>query len=152
MILQQINRTDAEKVFISVNNSTSTQLSAGYLVVFNVRNVASANGSDIETPCTSGLPAFAGVVNNTTLATGYAIGSQGSTAGTVGLVQVYGYSIAYVSCSGGEGYAPGQVIGPIDGQVFGSSNGQSTKLGPIIVLSQASIAQKVPYPVFVRAL
>lgn len=151
MHLQQLNRGDADKVFISVRNSTATQLSAGYLVVFNVRNAASANGVDVEQPVTSGLPAFAGVVNDLVFKSTYAIGSQGTTGENIGLVQVYGYSMAYTSASGGETLAPGQVIGPITGAYYANSAGASTANSPIIVLSQKAGGLSLN-PVFIRAM
>ncbi|MDE2015958.1 MAG: hypothetical protein KGJ89_05030 [Patescibacteria group bacterium] len=142
MIIQRINQSTAEICYVNTYNSTTTYLSTGYLVSFNVRNLASANGIDIEQPTTSGAPALAGVV--------YGNGA-GITSNAYGLVQTYGFCNAYVSCSGGETAAPGQVMGAVTGQYYASSNGTSNNLGPIIVMSQR-VGLNALNPVFVRAL
>lgn len=140
MKFNTISNTSAEKIFVRGYNSIGSTVSAGYLVCFHVRTAASANGIDLEKPVTSALPAFAGVMDVDTPDQRY------------GFVQVYGYSNkAYISASGGETIAPGQVLGPITAVWYASSAGASTQLGPIIVLSQRAggVSQN---PVFIRAL
>ena len=140
MKIQQINRGDAEKVFVQGYNDTGAAISAGYMVCAHVRTAASANGSSVEKPVTSALPAFMGVADADTAASGYVP------------VQVYGYSNkAYVSASGGETVAPGQVVGPVTGQWYLNSAGQSTNLGPAIIMSQRA-GGAAANPVFIRAL
>jgi hypothetical protein len=140
MEIQRVNRSDAEKVFVQGFNQIGSTISAGYLTCWHVRTVASANGVNVASPVTSALPAFAGVFDADT------------TSGNYGPVQAYGFSNkTFCSASGGETLAPGQVVGPVDGQVYANSSGQSTNLGPIIILSQR-VGGNAPNPTFIRAL
>lgn len=123
-------------------NSTAAAVSQGQLVCYHTRTAASATGIDLDNPVTSSLPAFAGVV--------YANGGS-IAAGAYGLVQAYGYGTAYISCSGGETVAPGQVLGPVNAQSYANSSGTSTNLGPIICMSQR-VGGNALNPVFIRAL
>ena len=90
MLLNQLNRQDAEKVFIAVQNAAGEQLSVGVNVCFDFRNTTSL-GSAVVKPLTSLLPLFAGVV-----AGGSATYADIAT-NAYGLVQAYGVmgSVAY---------------------------------------------------------
>lgn len=140
MDFQRINATDAEKVFMRGNNDTGAAVSSGHSVCWHTRTQASANGIDISTPVTSNLPAFAGIAD------------ADIADNAAGPVQVYGFTDkAFVSASGGETMAPGQVVGPVDAQDYLNSSGISTNLGPCIIMSQR-VGGNAANPVFIRAL
>lgn len=141
MDFQKINATDAEKVTMRGINETGTTFSAGHLTCLHVRTLASADGIRLESPVTSALPGFHGV----------AAEDITSGAGSAGAVQTYGFINAFVSASGGETIAPGQVMGPVDGQVYANSSGQSGNFGPIIILSQR-VGGNALNPVMVKAM
>ena len=140
MKFQSVSGTAAEKFFVRGLNTTGSAVSAGHLVCWHVRTAASANGFDMEDPVTSALPAFVGVAD------------ADIAAGDPGFVQVYGYSNkTFVSASGGEVLAPGQVVGPVTGQVYANSAGTSTQIGPIVILSQRT-GGNAANPTFIREL
>ena len=127
MLLQQLNRTDAEKVFV-IGQNVSTATTVGNTLVCWESIVAAASlGNAFNQPATSNLTLFAGVLDADAAANAYQ------------LVQVYGFraSIAgqfavNVSCSNA-----GMILGPVAGQASGHSNGQSFVFGPIMGMDNA---------------
>lgn len=88
MLLQKINRTDAEKVYIIVQNISGAALSAGKAVYFDSSDTsAGANGIAVSGAMTNKKYLFAGITKNAINDDAY------------GLVQVYGTCSAYVKCS-----------------------------------------------------
>lgn len=143
LITKRLTRDSAERLYIVAVNQTGAALSAGYLVCWNTTNINSASGYIVEKPITSALPAFAGVVEDTINDAAH------------GLVQVYGYNEkAYLRFeSTGGVVAEGQLFGPVTGQWYAQSNGQSFAMGPIVNMSRfAANTFEGQAKVFIRAL
>ena len=121
MLLQQLNRSDAEKVFIIVQNAT-TAATQGAALCFDARTTSSL-GNAVLQPQTSNLGAFAGILD------------ANLAADAFGLCQVYGYR-ASIACSipGASISAAGLILGPVTGLWSLTSNGRSFGLGPVVVL------------------
>lgn len=75
MIVQQLNRTDAEKLFGSYTAASAVAADA----VVQLDITTSVNGNNIVQPATAGLSAVIGIAD------------KAITAGQSGLVQVYGF-------------------------------------------------------------
>lgn len=90
MLIQRVNRTDPEKVFIVVKNTYSTAaITVGQAVVFDY--TTDADGVGVTRPTTALLKLPAGIVETASIANG-----------DYGLVQVYGHNAnALVSGSSG---------------------------------------------------
>lgn len=129
MLIQQLASSQAEAVFIVGQNVSNVTLSGNTLVCFESYGTLASSvsyGNAINSPSTSNVAAFAGVLH------------QDLAAGSVGLVQAYGarQSIAmYPSKAAVSLSAQGFIVGPAAGQVSAQSNGSSFALGPIVVLS-----------------
>jgi hypothetical protein len=102
MIFAQLNRSDAEKVFISVRNITGAAVSAGVPVEWDVVTVTDGNSVTLaKSGSLTGL--FAGITNAAMADSAY------------GLIQVYGFrTSAYVS-GASAGNAPGTFLIPAGG-------------------------------------
>ena len=128
MLLQQLNRTDAEKVFV-IGQNVSTGTTVGNTLVCWESIVATASlGNAFNKPATSNLNLFAGVIDADAATDAYQ------------LVQVYGFraSIAGVVGTAVSVSAAGQIVGPVAGQASFHSNGQSFVFGPILVMDNAT--------------
>lgn len=151
MILQMINKTQADKVWVSIYNSTAVALSAGYNVCFHTRTVASANGIDVEQPVTSALANYAGVVASTEdTDTSYSI-----AVGDHGTAQCYGYNdVVFLRHESTGGVIPaGDVWGPVNAQWYAHSAGTAYEFGPLTIMSQlAANTFEARARVFIRAL
>ena len=79
MLIQRINRSDPEKVFVVVKNSYTSAITVGMAVVWD--SVTDQDGVGVERPATASLNNFAGVVETASIA-----------AGDYGLIQVYGFN------------------------------------------------------------
>ena len=89
MLIQRINRSDADKVFIIGQNVSGSTMTAGYSVVFDTG--ASVDGVRVTKASSTDLQAFAGVVDTDIASNGF------------GKVQIYGYrSSAYIYSSAGD--------------------------------------------------
>ena len=84
MLFQQLNRTDAEKVFIIVRNTSGGTLAANLPVYFEVD--AQTDGLAVSQMVTAGNTLFAGILDASTVDDGY------------GLCQVYGKRTSAVVC------------------------------------------------------
>ena len=141
MQIQQLNRTDAEKVFV-VGQNVSTGTTVGNTLVCWESIVATASlGNAFNKPATSNMALFAGVIDADAAADAYQ------------LVQVYGYraSVAgntatVVSISGA-----GLILGPIAGSASFQSNGQSFGFGPLVLMQNATSGVGY-WGCFIRAL
>lgn len=91
MLLKQLNRNDAEKIFVPVQNVQGETMTAGVFVCWDWRN-ATSHGNAVIKPTTSTIPLFAGVLAGRDLET-----NTDLPANSFGLVQVYGpnTSVAY---------------------------------------------------------
>lgn len=129
MLIQQLASSQAEAVFIVGQNVSNVTLSGNTLVCFESYGTLASSvsyGNALNSPSTSNVAAFAGVLNADLAANAY------------GLVQAYGarQSIAmYPSKAAVSLSAQGFIVGPAAGQVSAQSNGSSFALGPIVVLS-----------------
>lgn len=143
MLIQQLIRSDAEKVFvIGQNVSTATTL-GNTLVCWEPIVAAASLGNAFNQPNTSNLAAFAGVLDADAAANAYQ------------LVQVYGYrsSVAgAVNTTATSVSAAGIVVGPVAAKVSFASNGASFGgLGPMVVM-QNDISGSGYFGTFIRAL
>jgi hypothetical protein len=102
MLIQRINRTDPEKIFIVVKNSYSTAaITVGQAVVWDY--TTDADGVGVIQPTTALLKAECGVVESASIAVdGY------------GLVQVYGHH-ASAQVDGSTGTTGGKPLTVQDG-------------------------------------
>lgn len=141
MLLQQLNRSDAEKVFIIAQNTAGETVSQGALVCFNPRVGSASLGNAVAKPVTSNLGAFAGCMDSDTAADAY------------GLVQVFGFRASVACAAAGINAAvlsaAGHNIGPITGSYSGSSNAVS---GVGIVLMDFAVSNTGWASGLIRAL
>lgn len=79
MLFQRINRSDAEKVFITVKNNSGATLTANYPAYFDVEMTTPDGVSVTNSATSTTLQAFAGIADADIANGGY------------GLIQVYGY-------------------------------------------------------------
>jgi hypothetical protein len=95
MLFQQLNRTDAEKVFIIVKNTSGATLDANLPTYFETDEVS--DGLAVSQMVSSGALLFAGITNASIADDAY------------GLVQVYGYRQSCVVAPIGTSFtlAPG---------------------------------------------
>lgn len=122
MLLQQLNRGDAERVFIIIQNRSGVSSTQGAMACFDYSALAASLGNAIATPATSNLALFAGVLDADIAADGY------------NLCQVYGYRASIVVNVGGASVSSaGLLIGPLNACWSGNSNGRTFGLGPIAV-------------------
>lgn len=89
MLIQRINRDDAEKVYIICKNVSGSTMTAGYSCVFDTG--ASVDGVRVTKASSTDLQAFAGVADADIASNAY------------GKIQIYGYrSSAYIYSSAGD--------------------------------------------------
>lgn len=79
MLIQRVNRSDPEKVFIMVDNGEGATLPSGGAVIWDT--TTDANGVLVRQPDTAKLHAFAGCLD----------ASMASVTGSYTLCQCYGY-------------------------------------------------------------
>lgn len=115
MIIKQLNRSDAEEVFVTVQNTAGETVSTGVFLCWDHRNTNSL-GNAVTKATTSGIGLFAGV--NAHKQPSYA----DLPANSYGLLQVFGvhgsctYNVAGTSLS-----AVGLPLYPISGQYSGQN-------------------------------
>lgn len=115
MIFQRINRSDPEKVFISVKNSYSTAaITVGQAVCFEYSASGDSDGVGVTRPATALLGLVAGIVESSSIA-----------ADDYGLVQVYGHN-ANALVTGGVDVAVGDPLELTNAKFFLSKAGGST--------------------------
>ncbi len=102
MDIQQLNRSDAEKVFISCRNITGATVSAGVPVEWDVETVT--DGNSVTLAKSGSLTAlFAGITDASMVDDAY------------GLVQCYGYRTSAYASPASAGCAPGVNLIPAGG-------------------------------------
>lgn len=145
MLLQQLNRSDAEKVFIIVMNASGVTVTQGALACFDARTTNSL-GNAVMQPITSNLAAFAGCFD------------ADLAADAFGLVQVYGYRASVAVRPAGLNEAVITASGIQLGPITGAWSAQSQLLGPIgsfhgpIVLLDPAVSNLGWAKGFIRAL
>jgi hypothetical protein len=126
MILQTVNRTDAEAIFGSFTNVQGATLTTGYAVAFTTL-VASLDGNAAVSPAAGSANTFAGVT----------VADVANTA--VGRYQAYGYcgSVFYFAEATSVSLAVGGLAaGPgVAGSLGVGVTGLSFALGPVIIVA-----------------
>ena len=127
MLLQQLNRGDAERVFVIVqNNSNVTVTNGAVMCVDHTATVASFGNAVNSASGASAQALFAGLIDADTATTAY------------GLLQVYGYRASCVVNVGAASVsAAGLQLGPAAGGAGRWSlqtNGLTFILGPVLCL------------------
>ena len=145
MLFKRISRTDAEKVYIVVQNVSGGTLTAGYACCFDLSSV---DGVRVTKPATANFQAFAGIADADIADSGY------------GLVQVYGYrSSAYIYRSTEKATAAGVELelvnavwglSPVGGAI---ASGQTKAFAfACEAITSSTSASYTTAKVFVRAL
>lgn len=141
MQLQQLNRTDAERVFVIGQNVSSGTLVGNTLVCWEGVIAATASyGNAFMQPITSNLSLFAGVLD--------------ADAATMAFerVQVFGYRASIAAFISNVSHsAAGYVLGPVAANVSAQSQGKSFQFGPIVCFDNA-ISGEAYVRGFIRAL
>ena len=141
MLFQQLNRGDAEKVFVIGQNVSSGTLSGNNLVCWEGVIAATASyGNAFMSPITSNLPLFAGVLDGDAATMAYQ------------LIQVYGFR-ASIACfiSNVSHSSAGYVVGPIAANNSAQTQGKSFQFGPIVIFDNA-VSGEAYLRGFIRAL
>ncbi len=107
MIFQKINQSDADKVFITCKNGSTSRIAIGTPVCFDT--LTDANGNTVILPSTVGLRLFAGIVADRIM------GTSGQPD-QYQKVQCYGWnSTIYV---GATTVTPGKALAPFDAGTY----------------------------------
>jgi len=142
MLIQRINRSDADKVFIIGQNVSGSTMTAGYAVVFDTG--ASVDGVRVTKASATDLQAFAGVVDTDIASNGF------------GKVQIYGYhSSGYVYSSIGSSVTGDNLTCVADWGMTPVTGFGTTKAFGFLceaVTASASSQYHLTAKVFVRAL
>lgn len=144
MLIAQLASSQPDAVFVVGQNVSNTTLSGNTLVCWESNQLLASFvsfGNAVNSPATSNLGAFAGVLN------------ADLTSNAFGLVQVYGarQSIAANPATNVSISGQGLIMGPSNGQVSAQSNGTTFALGPIVLLDNA-VSGTGFYRGFIRAL
>ena len=145
MEFAQLNRTDAEKCFISVRNITGATASAGIPVEWDV--VTATDGNSVTAAKSGSLAGlFAGITDASLADSAY------------GRIQVYGFrQSAYVSGASAGNYA-GTFLTPAAGVLTDATMSAATTSGHTKVVlfetigAAAGSSATLQYNVFIRAL
>lgn len=141
MLLQQLARTDAEKVFVIGQNVSSGTLSGNNLVCFSGPIASTVSyGNAFQEPITSNLTLFAGVLDADTTTMGFQ------------LIQVYGFRASIAAFISNVSHSAfGYVLGPVAANNSAQSQGKSFQFGPIVCFDNA-ISGEGYVRGFIRAL
>lgn len=141
MLLQQLNRTDAEKVFVIGQNVSSATLPGNGPVCWEgVIASTVSQGNAFMSPITSNLSLFAGILDADVASGGF------------GLIQAYGARASIAAFISNVSHScAGYVLGPIAGNGSMQSQGKSFQFGPVVVFDNAASGE-VYLRGFIRAL
>lgn len=147
MRLQQLNRNDAEKVFIMVKNTGGATMSANVPAYFETDSVTDGNSVSQAIGLLGGMSLFAGITNAAISSSSY------------GEVQVYGYRASAYASAASAGCAVGIPLIPVAGQDYltDSTSAAATYFHNSVVLME-TVAASAAYSgvkqwnVFIRAL
>lgn len=144
MKFQRLNRTDAEKVFVIVQNVAGATMTAGYACVWDI---SSPDGVRVSKPATATLSLFVGLVDKDIADQAY------------GLVQAYGYRSAGYVINGTTAIAAGNILIPEDAlwslKYSAASDGKSgfVYAGEAVTsVTQTTLSTAANKKVFIRAL
>jgi len=107
MLFQKINKSDADKVFITCKNGSTSLIGIGYPVCFDT--LTDANGNTVILPSTVGLRLFAGIV------AGRSMGTSGQPS-QYQKVQCYGWNSAIMV--GATTITPGAALSPFNAGTY----------------------------------
>lgn len=144
MLFKRISRTEAETVFIVVQNVSGSTLTAGYGCVFDTS--ASVDGVRVTQASAGDTSAFAGVAHSDIANSSY------------GLIQVYGYRASALISYSSVSVVVGDLLGPYAGQwglarVAGTSaSAKAFAFACEAVASSTAVAHTTTAKVFLRAL
>lgn len=141
MLLQQLNRTDAEKVFVIGQNVSSGTLTGNTLVCWEGVIASTVSlGNAFMQPITSNLTLFAGVLDGDAATNSWQ------------LIQAYGARASIAAFISNVSHsAAGYVLGPVAGNVSAQSQGKSFQFGPIVCFDNAVSGESYVRG-FIRAL
>lgn len=142
MLIQRINRTDAERVFAVFYNVAGAQITAGYPAVFDV---SSPDGVAVSKPATATL----------SLVVGVAIENISDSA--YGKFQLFGYrSQAFVTNDTSVAIAAGDILIPVNAVWHlarsGASDGKSGFIYAAEAFATATTPAAANKKVFLRCL
>lgn len=138
MLLQRVNRTDAEKVFSIVQNVSGGTLSAGVPVAMYT---TSPDGVKVSKPATNEFGLLVGLTAAAVADSGYV------------LAQVYGYnSAAYVSNNASTAITAGNYLGVANGAAYLVVGGASTAAIEAGVFALASYATNATPSLLTKAV
>lgn len=128
MLLQQLNRTDAEKVFvIGQNVSSGTIIGNGPVCWEGVIAATASYGNAFMSPITSNLSLFAGILDADVATMGF------------GLIQAYGARVSIAAFISNVSHScAGYVLGPVAANGSMQSQGKSFQFGPVVVFDNAA--------------
>lgn len=145
MLFQQLNRSDAEKVFIIGKNTSGSTVSANAPLYFETDAVTDGNSVSAVNGILEGLGNFAGI-NDASL-----------TNNSFGLLQVYGFrTSAYISAAS-AGCAIGIPLLPVASQLYLTDSTSSSDPSRQVTLFETIAAAAgnsavLQWNVFIRAL
>lgn len=141
MLLQQLNRTDAEKIFVIGQNVSSGTLTGNSLVCWEGVIASTVSlGNAFMSPITSNLTLFAGVLDADVASNAWQ------------LIQAYGARTSIAAFISNVSHScAGYVLGPVAGLGSGQTQGKSFQFGPIVVFDNAASGE-VYLRGFIRAL
>lgn len=142
MLLQRINREDAERVFIIGYNVAAATITAGYPAVWDI---STADGLRVSKPATATLSLFVGVALLDIADSSY------------GKFQAYGYKqSALVTNDTSVAVAAGDILIPVNAQWYlgrsAASDGKSGFIYAAEAFATATTPAAANKKVFIRAL
>jgi len=142
MLLQRINREDAEKVFSIFYNVAGATITANYPAVFDI---STADGVRVSKPATATLSLFVGLANRDIADSAY------------GLFQQFGYRASgYMTNDTSQAIAAGDILIPVNAQWYLARSAASDGKSGFIYAGEAFATATTPAAankkVFVRAL
>jgi len=131
MLFQRLNRSDAEKAFIIVQNNAGATITANYPCVWDIS--ASLDGVKVSKPATATLSLFVGIADDDIADQAY------------GLVQVYGYrTSAYVTNDTSVAIAAGDILIPVNAQWYMARSAASDGKSGFIFAAEAFATATTP--------
>lgn len=143
MIIQRVNRSDAERVFILVYNVAAATLSSGAACVWDI--TSSVDGVRVTKAATATLSLLVGATAESIADSSY------------GRVQVGGYnSQVYVTNDTSQAVAAGDILIPVNAQTYfarsAASDGKTGFVYAGAAVATATTPAAAQVKVFVRAL
>lgn len=146
MLIQRVNRSDAEKIFVIAKNNSGATLTAGYPAYWDVEMTTPDGVSVTNSATSTTLQAFAGVAD------------ADIANGAYGLVQVYGYrSSAQIYASTGSSVKGDNLVvvnGAVPGLLPATTGGTAKAWGFLCAAITASTSSQygTSAAIFIRAL